>query len=154
MTILWAETALLPDGFAAAVRLEIDAQGDLAAVVPGAAPPSAERLAGLVAAGHAEPAQPRLPARAWPGSPSACAPGEACVLDLARGDVPLPRADRRRTSCEAIAAQLYVEMLEAGYTAVGEFHYLHHEPRRAALRRPGRDVAGDPGGAAREPASA
>ena len=29
---------------------------------------------------------------------------------------------------EAIAAQLYVEMLEAGYTAVGEFHYLHHQP--------------------------
>jgi formimidoylglutamate deiminase len=27
---------------------------------------------------------------------------------------------------QAIAAQLYVEMLEAGYTAVGEFHYLHH----------------------------
>lgn len=29
---------------------------------------------------------------------------------------------------EAIAAQLYVEMLEAGMTSVGEFHYLHHAP--------------------------
>jgi formimidoylglutamate deiminase len=29
---------------------------------------------------------------------------------------------------EAIASQLYVEMLLAGYTAVGEFHYLHHAP--------------------------
>jgi formimidoylglutamate deiminase len=28
----------------------------------------------------------------------------------------------------AIAAQLYVEMLEAGYTQVCEFHYLHHRP--------------------------
>jgi len=28
---------------------------------------------------------------------------------------------------EAIAAQLTVEMLKAGYTAVGEFHYLHHD---------------------------
>ena len=28
---------------------------------------------------------------------------------------------------QAIAAQLYVEMLEAGYTSVGEFHYLHHD---------------------------
>ena len=27
-----------------------------------------------------------------------------------------------------VAAQLYVEMLEAGYTAVCEFHYLHHAP--------------------------
>ena len=28
---------------------------------------------------------------------------------------------------EAIAAQAYVEMLEAGYGAVAEFHYLHHD---------------------------
>src|SRR5208337_754334 len=29
---------------------------------------------------------------------------------------------------EAVAAELYVEMLEAGFSAVAEFHYLHHEP--------------------------
>lgn len=29
---------------------------------------------------------------------------------------------------EAIAAQLYVEMLKAGFTCVGEFHYLHRPP--------------------------
>lgn len=28
----------------------------------------------------------------------------------------------------AVAAQLYAEMLEAGYTGVCEFHYLHHAP--------------------------
>lgn len=28
----------------------------------------------------------------------------------------------------AIAAQLYADMLRHGYTAVGEFHYLHHAP--------------------------
>jgi formimidoylglutamate deiminase len=28
----------------------------------------------------------------------------------------------------AIAAQVYVEMLKAGYTQVCEFHYLHHRP--------------------------
>ena len=28
----------------------------------------------------------------------------------------------------AIAAQLYGEMLEAGFTQVCEFHYLHHQP--------------------------
>ncbi len=32
---------------------------------------------------------------------------------------------------EAIAAQAYVEMLEAGYGAVAEFHYLHHDPSGA-----------------------
>jgi formimidoylglutamate deiminase len=29
---------------------------------------------------------------------------------------------------EAISAQAYVEMLESGFTRVGEFHYLHHDP--------------------------
>jgi formimidoylglutamate deiminase len=31
-------------------------------------------------------------------------------------------------SLNAIAAQLYVEMLKAGYTRVCEFHYLHNQP--------------------------
>jgi formimidoylglutamate deiminase len=31
-------------------------------------------------------------------------------------------------SLHAVAAQLYAEMLEAGYTTVCEFHYLHHSP--------------------------
>jgi len=29
---------------------------------------------------------------------------------------------------EAISAQAYVEMLESGFTRVGEFHYAHHDP--------------------------
>lgn len=29
---------------------------------------------------------------------------------------------------EAIAAQVQVEMLEAGFASVGEFHYVHHQP--------------------------
>ena len=36
---------------------------------------------------------------------------------------------------EAIAAQAYVEMLKAGYTAVAEFHYVHHDPQRHARMR-------------------
>jgi formimidoylglutamate deiminase len=31
-------------------------------------------------------------------------------------------------SLHAVAAQVYAEMLEAGYTTVCEFHYLHHAP--------------------------
>ncbi len=31
-------------------------------------------------------------------------------------------------SLHAVASQLYVEMLEAGFTSVCEFHYLHHAP--------------------------
>ena len=37
---------------------------------------------------------------------------------------------------EAIAAQLYVEMLKSGYTAVGEFQYLHHDRDGSAFGNP------------------
>lgn len=37
---------------------------------------------------------------------------------------------------EAIATLLYVEMLEAGYTSVCEFHYLHHGPGGARYADP------------------
>lgn len=32
---------------------------------------------------------------------------------------------------EAIAAMVFMEMQEAGYAAVGEFHYVHHQPNGA-----------------------
>jgi len=37
---------------------------------------------------------------------------------------------------EAIATQLYVEMLKSGYTAVGEFQYLHHSKDGSAFDNP------------------
>jgi formimidoylglutamate deiminase len=37
---------------------------------------------------------------------------------------------------EAIAAWLYTEMLESGYTAVAEFHYLHHDQGGAPYADP------------------
>lgn len=36
----------------------------------------------------------------------------------------------------AITAQAYVEMLETGFTRVGEFHYLHHDPAGATYADP------------------
>src|SRR5690606_31294464 len=36
----------------------------------------------------------------------------------------------------AVASQLYVEMLETGYTTVCEFHYLHHAPDGRAYDDP------------------
>ncbi len=35
---------------------------------------------------------------------------------------------------EAAARLVYVECLEGGYTAIGEFHYLHHDPTGAPGR--------------------
>ena len=40
-------------------------------------------------------------------------------------------------SQHAIACQLYAEMLEAGYTTVCEFHYLHHHPDGRPYDDPG-----------------
>lgn len=36
---------------------------------------------------------------------------------------------------EAVAAQAYLEMLEAGFTAVGEFQYLHNQPDGSAYEQ-------------------
>ena len=37
---------------------------------------------------------------------------------------------------EAVAAQAFAEMLEGGFTRVGEFHYLHHDPAGAPYADP------------------
>jgi formiminoglutamate deiminase len=36
----------------------------------------------------------------------------------------------------AITAQAYVEMLESGFTRVGEFHYVHHDPKGVPYANP------------------
>ena len=38
---------------------------------------------------------------------------------------------------QAIAALVFMEMLEAGYASVGEFHYVHHQPGGARYDSPG-----------------
>jgi formimidoylglutamate deiminase len=38
---------------------------------------------------------------------------------------------------EAVATQAYVEMLEAGFTRVGEFHYIHHDISGESYGNPG-----------------
>ncbi|HEX6110922.1 MAG TPA: formimidoylglutamate deiminase [Geminicoccaceae bacterium] len=125
MTVLWAETALLPEGFADAVRLEIDQHGDFAAVQVGAEPAGTERVAGVVLPGipnlHSHAFQ-----RAMAGLAERLEPGEASFWSwrtlMYRFLERIGPDELRR-----VASQLYVEMLEAGYTAVGEFHYLHHQ---------------------------
>ncbi len=125
MTVFWAEVALLPAGFADGVRLEVDARGDLTAVEAGATPADAERLPGVVLPGmpnvHSHAFQ-----RAMAGRAERLTPGEASFWtwrEVMYRFVARIGPDELR----AIAAQAYVEMLEAGYTAVGEFHYLHHQ---------------------------
>jgi formimidoylglutamate deiminase len=37
---------------------------------------------------------------------------------------------------EVVTAQAYIEMLESGFTRVGEFHYVHHDPEGVAYANP------------------
>ena len=117
----------LTGGWADHVRLEIVRHGIAISAVE----------AGYVAAKPATsatrivlPGMPNLHSHAFQRGMAGLAetrgPSRRQFLDLARGDVPL-RSPITPDHVEAIAAQPYVEMLEAGFTAVGEFHYLHHD---------------------------
>jgi formiminoglutamate deiminase len=121
---LFFDHALLPTGWARDVRLTV-ADGSILAVVDGARAGGAERFPGI-----AVPGVPNLHCHAFQR-------GMAGLAER-RG----PQADSfwtwRETmyrflgqlspdDVETIAAFAYMEMLEAGFTAVGEFHYLHHD---------------------------
>jgi formimidoylglutamate deiminase len=124
---LFARDALLPTGWARDILIDIAGDGEILAVdVAFATPVDAERVQGALV-----PGMPNVHSHAF----------QRALAGLTeRGG---PRADNFWTwrtemyrflerigpdEQEAIAMQLYLEMLKAGYTSVGEFHYLHHDP--------------------------
>ena len=126
LTKLHAAHALLPEGWARDVVLGIGADGTILRVETGARDAGAERAAGPVVAGmpnlHSHAFQRALAGRtgrAGSAGDSFWTWRQAMYAFLDRVD-----ADE----FEAIAAQAYVEMLKAGYTAVAEFHYVHRDP--------------------------
>lgn len=125
MQCLYASRALLPEGWTADVAITVDDGGTIVAVQAGADPAAAIRLAGPVVPGlpnlHSHAFQRAMAGLAERGSGEDSFWGwrELMYRFLAR----LTPED-----VEAIAGQLYVEMLRAGYTAVGEFHYLCRAP--------------------------
>jgi formimidoylglutamate deiminase len=114
--------ALLPDGWGRDVRVEIEG-GIISSVGSGVA--GAECFAvGL-------PGLPNLHSHAFQR-------GMAALAEV-RGTEPDSFWSWREVmyrflavltpeDVEAIAAMAYAEMLEGGFTRVGEFHYLHHQP--------------------------
>ncbi len=125
-------TALLPDGWASDVLLSCDGAGRILLVAPGTpCPPEADRLAGAAIPGmpnlhsHAhQRAIAGLTERAGPGLGQA---GEDSFWTWRDAMYRLV-AHLDPDAFQAVATQLYVEMLRAGYTHVAEFHYLHHAP--------------------------
>ncbi len=137
-SLLFAESALLPDGWADDVLFEIGADGTLRDVIAGAAGHEAAAGAPRVG-GPVVPGMPNLHShafqRAMAGLTERAGQGGAGGGDsfwtwrqVMYGFVGRLDPDQ----VQVIAAQLYVEMLKAGYTAVGEFHYLHHDPEGRA----------------------
>ena len=135
-TRLFAAEALLPEGWRKNVLIEIEA-GHIKSVASGmgdATPEGAERLGGPLIPGmgnvhsHAfQRAMAGLTERSGPGGDNFWAWRELMYRFLER----ITPEDN-----EAIAAQLYIEMLKSGYTAVAEFHYLHHDEKGHAYANP------------------
>lgn len=121
----YAENALLPSGWARNVRIGIDARGDIASVRPDASAEGAERLAGPVLPGMAS-----LHSHAFQRAMA----GMAEMRGAADDDFWSWRelmykfvARLTPKQAAAIARFVYIEMLKSGYTAVAEFHYVHHD---------------------------
>jgi formiminoglutamate deiminase len=121
---LFFDEALLPQGWARDVRFEIN-DGRLARIeVNASAQPSDKRhRIGL-------PGMPDLHSHAFQRGMAGLAETRGSVADSfwTWRDL-MYRFVGRMTAddIEAVAAQAYVEMLEAGFTRVGEFHYIHHD---------------------------
>jgi formimidoylglutamate deiminase len=125
---LHAATALLPDGIARDVRISWNDTGWIVRVEAGVAAGRDEQLLAFAIPGianlHSHAFQRAMAGLAERGGPPEAGPDtfwtwrDVMYRFVARMDPDL---------VEAIAAFLYAEMLEQGFTAVAEFHYLHHQ---------------------------
>lgn len=127
-TYLHFDTALLPNGWAQNVRIRIGG-GVIREVVSGAEPvPGTERhKIGL-------PGMPNLHSHAFQRGFAGLAERRAHAHDdfWTWRDIMYRFVDRiTPDDLEAITALAYMEMLESGFTHVGEFHYLHRAPNGA-----------------------
>ncbi len=134
MQTIWCEAALLPGGWTRAVRISIGEDGLIAALEPGAQADAADQRGGIALPGlanvHSHAFQRGMAGLAeYRGSDSDDFWSWRALMyrfldRLAPEDI------------EAIAALAYAEMLETGFTRVGEFHYLHHAPDGRAYADP------------------
>jgi formimidoylglutamate deiminase len=124
VTSFFFDHALLPNGWASDVRIDV-ADGTIVSVAPVMQRNNVEHIAGI-----AIPGLPNLHCHGFQKGMAGLAERRGPSHDsfwtwrevmyrflgaLTPDDV------------QAITAYAYMEMLEAGFTAVGEFHYLHHD---------------------------
>ena len=116
--------ALLPTGWASDVRIAVS-DGTVSAVTEGATRGGANHIAGI-----AIPGLPNLHCHAFQRGMAGLAERRGPTNDTFwswREVMYHFLGVLNPDDVEAIAAFAYMEMLEAGFTCVGEFHYLHHD---------------------------
>jgi formiminoglutamate deiminase len=133
MTTLWFESALLPHGWASRVRLA-SMGACIARVEPETNPSDADERHAIGLPGlpnvHSHAFQRGLAGlteRRGPPDDSFWTWRELMYQFVERANP---------EDVEAISAQAFAEMLEAGFTRVGEFHYLHHDRRGVPFADP------------------
>jgi formimidoylglutamate deiminase len=133
VTALFFEQALLPQGWTRDVRIAIDRGRIIDIVSGGVAERGDERhRIGL-------PGISNLHSHAFQRGMAGLAEIKGTSFDSfwTWREVMYRFVDRMTAEdIEAVAAQAYVEMLEAGFTRVGEFHYIHHDVSGAPYDNP------------------
>lgn len=125
MKTIWAKTALLPNGWASDVRIDVGDDGRIANVQSGAAHTGtpADMLLPAPVNVHSHAFQ-----RAMAGLTERRGPNPNDSFWTWR-QLMFRFLDRLTPEhVEAITAFVQMEMLEAGYATNAEFHYLHHQP--------------------------
>lgn len=123
MSVIHAKTALLPQGWASDVRVELSG-GRITAVSPNAAP-EGQRVDCLL------PAMVNLHSHSFQRAMAGMTEYRSAGQDSFWTWRTLMYRFLDRLSpddVQAIAAMVMLEMAEAGFAAVAEFHYLHHAP--------------------------
>ena len=138
MASLWFESALLPSGWARGVRITASA-GRIERVSPDTQPqPLDERHA------IALPGVPNLHSHAFQRGLAGLTERRGASADSFWSWRELMYRFLERMGpeqLEAVSALCFAEMLEAGFTHVGEFHYVHHDCDGAPFADPG-ELAG------------
>ena len=130
---LFLENALLPTGWAEQVGLDLEG-GWITAVAPGVTPAGRERVSGI-----ALPGMPNLHSHTFQRAMAGLAETRGPTDDSFWTWREVMYSFLQRLGpddVEAIAAFAMMQMIEAGFTAVAEFHYLHHDPAGRAYANP------------------
>lgn len=129
MTDLWFDLALLPDGWARQVRISI-ANGVIENVQPNAVSRELDDRHGI-----ALPGMCNVHSHGFQRGMAGLAEHRGASNDdfWSWRELMYRFLDHLNPDdVEAVCAMAYLEMLESGFTRVGEFHYLHHAPDGSA----------------------